>query len=141
MAAKNVPNPVNSQVAVQLLTNNTNGSSTLPFKIEIAENVSVFPILREVGRGRRNFNASCDNNNSTNNGTDKCKDNITNRLGLTDNVVAGIAVGLFAVGLLLGIIIMLVCVCCVCCWRSSSSVDLQRAKPVKYERQKDEITT
>ena len=138
VAAKNVPNPINSQVAVQLLTNNTNGSSVLPFQIEIAENVSVFPILREVGRGRRNFNASCDNNNSTNNG---CKDNITNRLGLTDGIVAGIAVGLFAAGLLLGIFVMLVCLCCVCCWRSSSTVDLQRAKPVKYERHRDEITT
>ena len=141
MAVNNIRNYVNSQVAVQLLTNNTNRTSTLPFKIEIAENVSVFPILREIGRGRRNFNASCDNNNSTNNGTDKCKDNITNRLGLTDGVVAGIAVGLFAAGLLLGVIFMLVCMCCVCCLRSSGTYDIQGTKPVRYERQKDEITT
>ena len=141
MAVKNVRNYVDSQVAVQLLTNNTNGTSTLPFKIEIAQNISVFPILREVGRGRRNFNASCDNTNSTNNGTDKCKDNITNRLGLTDGVVAGIAVGLFAAGLLLAFVVMLVCMCCVCCWRSSSTYDIQRTKPVRYEKQKDEILT
>ena len=138
---KNVRNYVDSQVAVQFLTNNTNGTSTLPFKIEIAQNMSVFPILREVGRGRRNFNASCDNTNSTNNGTDKCKDNITNRLGLTDGVVAGIAVGLFAAGLLLAFVVMLVCMCCVCCWRSSSTYDIQRTKPVRYEKQKDEILT
>ena len=143
MALTNTPKYVDSQAAIQLLTNNTSDTSALPFKIEIAENVSVFPFLREVGRGRRNFNASCDNTNTTNNGTDKCKDNITNRLGLTDSVVAGIAVGLFAAGLLLGIIVMLVCMCCVCCWRSSSSssYDVQRTKPVRYERQKDEITT
>ena len=141
VALANTPNYVDSQVAVQLLTNNTNGTSTLPFKIEIAENVSVFPLLREVGRGRQNFNASCDNTNTTNNGTNKCQDNITNRLGLTDGVVAGIAVGLFAAGLLFGLFIMLVCMCCVCCWRSSGTYDIQRTKPVRYERQKDEITT
>ena len=142
LARMKVPNSVSSYMAVKLLTNNSNSGVTLPFKIEIAENVSVSPILREVGLGRRNFNASCnDNNNSTNNGTDKCKDNITNRLGLNDNVVAGIAVGLFVAGLLLGVILMLVCVCCVCCCRSSSTYDIQRTKPVRYERHKDEITT
>lgn len=131
-------------MAVQVLTNNSNdgGSATLPFKIEIADNVSVSPILREVGRGPRVFNVSCNTTDTTNNGTDtKCKDNITNRLGLNDSVVAGIAVGLFALGLILGVILMLVCLCCVWCWRSSSSYDIQRTKPVRYERQNDAIST
>lgn len=109
----------------------------LPFKIKLSENNSVSPILHEVGRGNRNRTSSC-NSTTTNNGTN-CKPNITNQLGLTDNIVAGIAVGLFVLGLALGIVIVLVCVCCACCWRSTSTYDVQRSKAVKYEKQVDDV--
>ena len=141
LARTKVDSPVTADMAVQRLTNNTAVNTTLPFLIQIAANVSVSPILHEVGRGNRNRTSNC-NSTTSNNGTN-CNNNFTNRLGLSDTVVAGIAVGLFLAGILVGLIFMCVCICCIYCWKSTSSYDVQRkadaSKAVKYARQEDDV--
>lgn len=137
LASSNTPDAVTSDLAVERLRNSTL-NTTLPLTIKISENMTVSPFLRDITPGNRNRTFSC-NSTTTNNTNNNCNNNFTNKLGLTDNVVAGVAVGLFLFGLVLGIVLMLVCICCVYCWKSSSTYDIQRAKPVKYERQKDDI--
>ena len=135
--AKPPGNSVTADKATQMLNQSALANSTLPFTIQISENNSVSPILIEIGRGNRNRTSMTCNTNTTNNGTG-CKSNFTNKLGLTDNIVAGVAVGLFLFGLLLGMVFVMVCACCIHCWKSTSTYDL-KTRPVRYEKQIDDV--
>lgn len=80
------------------------------------------------------------NNNCTSNST--CNNtNITNRLKLTDGIVAGIAVGLFFGGLLLGVCLFLTtCVLYKCVSGSKESANISsRDTSVKYKKHADEL--
>ena len=135
--AEGATNSVTANMATKMLTQSLLSNSTLPFTIQLSENNTISPFLIEIGRGNRNRTSTC-NTTATNNSTG-CHSNFTSQLGLTDKIVAGVAVGLFLFGLLMGMVFMIVCICCVYCWKSTSTYDL-KTKPVKYEKQIDDIT-
>ena len=131
---------ITSDQAFQKINQSTMTNGTLPFKVLINGSL-VAPRLLFFGRGRNiTLPRNCSNpNNNTMNGT--CDNNITNRLKLTDAVVAGIAVGLFFGGLLIGILGTLIA-CCICKYlcASKESFDIPRkSSSVKYKKHDDEL--
>ena len=130
---------VTAYSAVQLLTKNAVGSQ-LPFTIQISPGVSVAPTLHIAGRGNRcnsTGNLTCPMCNSTSNNTGGNVTNITNRLGLSSGAVAGVAIALFVLGLIVGMIAQLFCgVVTRWCRQNRDSVNF--GNPFKYKHQDDD---
>ena len=112
----------------------------MALRVPVANNVTRSPIFLSFGRGR---NASNCTTVIVKNNTSTCKNdtnsNITNRLNLTDGIVAGIAVALFFGGLIIGLICVLVCfICHKClCYGGKGSVNVSGGT-VKYKKHDDD---
>ena len=125
---------VTADYAYQMLQKGLRNNQILPFSVKIpGQNTTLFPSLFTSGIGQ---NVTCNvvNNNSS------CKDteNITDRLGLTDGVVTGIAVALFFAGLLVGILLMGGCYLGIkCCGKNGGSANI--AASIKYKKHDDEV--
>ncbi len=112
---------------------------TIPLDVDVGNGLRVNPTLIIFQRGR---NTTCQSMNTTCPNNSSCNDdgNITNRLKLTDAIVAGIAVGLFFAGLLLGLLLAFTCWCCVKCLGGKGSMNVSSgASAVKYQKQDDEL--
>ena len=100
----------------------------LPFQVKVSETVTVNPTFISTNNTTCPTMAPC-----------KCNDdNITNRLNLTDGIVAGIAIGLFFAGVLSTFLFILFCYCCLKCFRTGS---FNVSTNVKYNKHDDEVET
>ena len=155
---------VTAQQAVDLITGSTTvGLNQLPFQIQISPGVTVTPTFFVLGRGPNVSRDRCMNNtnippsqpcncstsecnatqcqrycSSQTNQTNTCNNatNITSRL--SNGAVAGIAIALFILGILVGIILQLV-LGLVVHWCRSNSGSFKIGDSVKYKKQEDDL--
>ena len=124
---------VTAQQAVDYITSNTVGSQ-LPFRIQISPNFSVTPSLHVAGRGL-NPTATC---NCTTN--DQTVTEVTNtQSGLSDGAVAGIALLLLILGIIIGVILQLTIGVAIC-WFRTSSAAVNIGEIVKYKKQEENVS-
>ena len=123
---------VTADQAVMSLLNKAPIGMPLPFTVEVSEGVTLSPIILSTGPRRNNSTpteaptkAPCDNN-------------ITNRLKLTDGIVAGIAIGLFFAGFILALISVFVCFVCTKCFGRSGSLSVSS---IKYKKHEEDLET
>ena len=135
---------VTADDASDALVGSAQPGEPLPFQVDIGDGNLVSPFLLQRGRGR---NMTCNITQVINNtcpttpppqGTTSmpCGDNITNRLKLTDGVVAGIAVGLFFAGFIVALLLVLTCCVCLKCMSGKRT---SAPNPIKYQKQSDEL--
>lgn len=136
---------VTADQALQTLTNAT-------LQVDVGNGLMASPVLVDRTRGRNttctiNCNRTCPTATpppcaptptcGPTPTPKNCNENITNKLKLTDGVVAGIAVGLFFGGFLLAIVVVICCYVCVKCLGGAK----ESAKPsaIKYQKHADEL--
>ena len=127
---------VTAYSAMQRITQNSMDSQ-LPFQIQIYPNISVTPTLYKSRRGPNvtqctndtKLPAQCNCKNQT---------NITTQLGFSDGAVAGVAIALFILGVILGVLLQLI-LGVVIRWYRSNSTSLNLGESIKYKKQEDEL--
>ena len=131
---------VTADGALKTLQSLADDNMLLQFQVNISNGKMVSPVLVTSNRGRMiACNATCEECPSTTSGTTstpKPEDNITNRLGLSDGVVAGIAVGLFFAGFIFALIFVCGCFTFVKCCMGKES---REVSSVKYQKHDDEL--
>lgn len=147
----NTDNIVTADEALETLQSAADPNSMLlPFQVDVSNGVLVSPVLVSTNRGRTiSCNSTCECNSCpTGNPATKPAttsmpgngDNITNRLGLRDGVVAGIAMGLFFGGFLFALLCVCICYTCIkCsgpCGKGKGSRDVSS---IRYKKQDNEL--